>query len=94
MLEFAIKYDSEREFIMSEWVEATIEKLDKYFELLKEVENCADNPSKSLHEKIIAEKLKNPQEKIEILAERCQVDKSVVSRHLKNFVEKAKKYLE
>lgn len=94
MLEFAIKYDPEKEFVMSEWIEATIEKLDKYFELLRAVENCANNSAKSLHEKIIAEKLKSPQEKIEILAERCNVDKSVISRHLKNFVEGAKKYLE
>lgn len=94
MLEFAIKYDPEREFIMSEWIEATVDKLDKYFELLREVESFADNPQKSLHAKIIAEKLKNPQEKIEILAERCNVDKSIVSRNLKNFVADAKKYLE
>lgn len=94
MLEFAVKYDPERKFIMSEWVEATTEKLDKYFELLREIENFANNDGGTLHEKIIFEKLKNPQEKIEILSERCNADKSVVSRHLKNFEESMRKYLE
>lgn len=94
MLEFVVKYDLERKFIMSEWVEATTEKLDKYFELLREIENFANNDGETLREKIIFEKLKNPQEKIEILSERCNADKSVVSRHLKNFEESMRKYLE
>ena len=94
MLEFAIKYDPEREFIVTEWVEARIEKLDKYYELLRTIESFTENPKNSLHEKIIMEKLKNPQEKIEILSERCNADKSIVSRHLKSFAEGVKTYLE
>ena len=48
----------------------------------------------TLREKIIFEKIKNPNIKIEALAERCKVDKSIVSGYLKIFVFGMEKYLE
>ena len=94
IVEFAEKYDSQRDFINCGWVEVIAERHDKYCRLLNEIENIFDNEENSLHKKIIFEKIENPDEKIEILSERCNVDKSIVSRSLKNFVDDAKKYLE
>ena len=70
------------------------ERHDKYCRLLNEIEEIFNNVENSLRKKIIFEKIENPDEKVEILAERCNVDKSIVSRNLKNFVANVKKYLE
>lgn len=94
MLEFTDRYDPHREFITAAWWEAMVTKLDKYYDLLNEVDEILKAKENTVREKIIFEKMKNPNIKIEILAERCNVDKSVVSRCLKNFVDSVKKYLE
>lgn len=94
IVEFAERYDSQREFISGGWVEVIAEKHDKYCRLLNEIEEIFNNAENSLRKKIIFEKIENPDEKIEILSERCNVDKSIVSRNLKNFVADARKYLE
>ena len=94
IVEFAEKYDSQREFMSGGWVEVIAERHDKYCRLLNEIEKIFDNAENSLRKKIIFEKIENPDEKIEILSERCNVDKSIVSRSLKNFVDDVKKYLE
>ena len=94
MLEFTDRYDPQREFITAAWWEAMVAKLDKYFELLQEIDKIILEKENKLHEKIIFEKMKNLNAKIEVLAERCKVDKSVVSRCLKNFVDNVKKYIE
>lgn len=94
IVEFAQKYDSQREFISSGWVEVIAERHDKYCCLLNEIEKIFDNKENSLHKKIISAKIENPNEKIEVLSECCNTDKSVVSRHLKIFVDDVKKYLE
>lgn len=94
IVEFAERYDSRREFISDGWVEVIAERHDKYCRLLNEIEEIFNNAENSLRKKIIFEKIENPDEKIEILSERCNVDKSIVSRNLKNFVAGTKKYLE
>lgn len=92
MLEFTDRYDPQREIITTGWWEAMVLKLDNYYALLEEVEEVIKEDT--LRAKIIFEKMKNPNIKIEVLAENCNVDKSVVSRCLKNFVDSVKKYLE
>ena len=94
ILEFVGKYDRERNFINTYWTEAIMERLDKYFELLKKLDEVKNGGADTLHHKIISLKMVKPSEKIEVLAEKCNVDKSIVSRHLKNFVEEVRKYLE
>ena len=93
IVEFAEKYDSQHEVISFEWIGVIAEKHDKYCRLLNAIEEVL-NSGDSLHKKIILAKIFNPNEKIEILSKKCEVDKSVVSRHLKNFVNSVKKYLE
>lgn len=94
IVEFAQKYDPQREFISGGWVEVIAERHDKFCRLLNEIENVFIKSSDSLHQKIISAKMASPNEKIEILAEQCNVDKSIISRHLKNFVDGVKQYLE
>lgn len=48
----------------------------------------------SVHQEVITCKIQSPNENIDVLAARCNVDKSIVSRHLKSFVVEMKKYLE
>ena len=92
MLEFTDRYDPHRELITASWWEAMVLKLDNYYTLLKEIDEIPKE--ETLRAKIIYEKMKNPQIKIEVLSENYKVDKSVVSRCLKNYVESMKKYLE
>lgn len=94
ILEFVRKYDTERKFINTDWAESIADKLDRYFELLKKVDAELKTDKDSLHHKIILLKMKNPREKIEILAARCNVDKSIVCRHLKKFISGMKQYLD
>ena len=94
IVEFAQKYDSQREFISGGWVEVIAERHDKYCCLLNEIEKIFDNGENSLHKKIISAKIESPNEKIEVLSERCNVDKSIISRHLKIFLDDVKKFLE
>ena len=91
MLEFTDRYDPHRELITASWWEAMVLKLDNYYTLLQELEEI--RKEETLRAKIIIEKMKNPKIKIEVLAEHCKVDKSVVSRCIKNFVDGVKKYL-
>ena len=93
IVEFAERYDSKREVISLEWIEVIAERHDKYCQLLNVIEEVF-NSGDSLDKKIISAKMVNPNEKIEILAEFCNVDKSIVCRHLKNFVNGVRKYLE
>ena len=92
MLEFTDRYDPRRELITASWWEAMVLKLDNYYALLKEVDEVPKE--ETLRAKIIFEKMKNPKIKIEVLAENFKVDKSVISRCIKNFVDSVKKYLE
>lgn len=94
IVEFAQKYDPQREFISGGWVEVIAERHDKCCRLLNEIENVFAKSADSLHQKIISTKMASSNEKIEILAEQCNVDKSIISRHLKNFVDDMKQYLE
>ena len=92
IIEFAEEYDPTRKFIDGGWLEAIRERHDRYVRLLEAIERTLSG--ESLRVRIIAAKMQNPHEKIEILAARCNVDKSIVSRHLKHFVQAMKKYLE
>lgn len=94
IVEFAEKYDPERECINVGWVEVIAGRHDKYCRLLNEIEGIFKGDEKSLHQKIVGAKIENPNEKIESLSEKCKVDKSIISRHLKNFVDDMKEYLE
>ena len=94
MLEFTDSCDPQRELITVSWWEAMVLKLDKYYGLLQEVDKIIKEKEKTRRAKIIFEKIKNPQMKIEVLAKRCKVDKSIVSRYLKKFVSSMEKYLE
>ena len=93
IIEFAEKYDSTRNFINEDWLEAIKERHDRYFQLLSRIDETLTEKESSLHAKIISVKIKNPYEKIEALSELCSIDKSSVSRHLKDFVDDVKKYL-
>ena len=91
---FAEKYDPSQEFINVCWLEAIKERHDRYFQLLNEIDGVLKGNEDSIRQKVITCKMQSPNEKIETLAARCNVDKSIVSRHLKNFVGEMKKYLE
>lgn len=94
MIEFAEKYDPSQEFINVCWLEAIKERHDRYFRLLKEIDGVLNGNEDSVHQKVITCKIQSPNEKIEALAARCNVDKSIVSRHLKSSVVEMSKYLE
>ena len=94
IIEFAEKYDPSQEFINVCWLEAIRERHDRYFQLLKEIDGVLNGNEDSVRQKVITCKIQSPNEKIEALAARCNVDKSIVSRHLKNFVGEMRKYLE
>lgn len=94
IIEFAEKYDPSQEFINVCWLEAIRERHDRYFQLLNEIDGVLKGNEDSVHQKVIMSKIQSPNEKIEALAARCNVDKSIVSRHLKNFVGEMRKYLE
>lgn len=94
IIEFAEKYDSTREFINADWLEAIKERHDRYFRLLSKIDETLIDKENSLHSKIIALKIEKPYEKIDVLSELCNVDKSRVSRHLKDFVDDVKTYLD
>ena len=94
IIEFAEKYDPAQEFINVCWLEAIKERHDRYFQLLNEIDSVLKGNEYSVHQKVITCKIQSPNEKIESLAARCNVDKSIVSRHLKSFVGDKKKYLE
>lgn len=94
IIEFAEKYDPLQEFINVCWLEAIKERHDRYFQLLNEIDSVLKGNEDSVHQKVITCKIQSPNEKIEALAARCNVDKSIVSRHLKSFVGEMRKYLE
>ena len=94
IVEFVQKYDPQRKFINIGWIEVIAERHDKYCRLLNEIEKVFNSDKNSPRQKIISAKMENPDEKIEVLSEKCSVDKSIVSRHLKNFVDDMKKYFE
>lgn len=94
IIEFAEKYDSAREFINDDWLEAIKERHDRYSQLLSTIDETVIDRDGSLHSKIIALKIENPYEKIDVLSELCNVDKSWVSRNLKDFVDAVRKYLD
>ena len=85
IIEFAEKYDPS---------EAISERHDRYFQLLNEIDGVLKGNENSVRQKVITCKIQSPNEKIEALAARCNVDKSIVSRHLKNFVGEMRKYIE
>lgn len=94
IIEFAESYDPKREFMSECWIEAIIERHDRYFQLLNTIDGILNQNNSSVKQKVISAKINNPNAKIEILATKCNVNKSIVSRHLKNFVDSVKKYLD
>lgn len=94
ILDFAKNCDPNREFMTAGWLTTLEERHRKYFELLSEIDGILSRKEKSLHEKIISEKISAPHRKLETLARACNVDKSIVCRHLKKFVVEVRKYLE
>ena len=93
LIEFAEKYDPASEFISKYWVEAINERYDKYVSLLDKLDETLTSSSSSLHKRIILAKMKNPCRKIKDLAKICNVDKSIISRNLKYFVDEVKQYI-
>lgn len=94
IIKFTEKYDPSQEFINVCWLEAIKERHDRYFQLLNEIDGVLNGNEDSVRQKVITCKIQSPNEKIEALAARCNVDKSIVSRHLKSFVGEMRKYLE
>ena len=79
---------------MYELSEEDIFQPDKVANMIILLEKIFDNKENSLHKKIISAKIESPNEKIEVLSERCNVEKSIISRHLKIFLDDVKKFLE
>ena len=94
ILDFARSCDPERKFMTGDWIESLTERHAKYLELLKKIDGILSRKENSLREKIISEKISAPHRKLETLARQCNVDKSIVSRHLKKFVADVRQYLE
>lgn len=94
ILDFAKNCDPEREFMTAGWVTTLETRHRKYLALLSEIDGILSRKENSLHEKIISEKICAPHKKLETLARKCNVDKSIVSRHLKKFAAAVQKYLE
>ena len=74
-------------------MEAINERYDKYVSLLDKLDETLTSSSSSLHKRIILAKMKNPCRKIKDLAKICNVDKSIISRNLKYFVDEVKQYI-
>jgi hypothetical protein len=94
IIEFAKEYDPTQEFISRNWLEAIKDRHDRYLKLQNEIDAVLDGNEDSVRHKVILSRMENPCEKIDVLARRCSVNKSVASRHLKNFVESMRQYLE
>lgn len=94
ILDFARNCDPNREFMTAGWVTTLEVRHKKYLALMSEIDGILSRKENSLHEKIISEKIRAPHRKLETLARKCNVDKSIVSRHLKKFVADVRKYLE
>ena len=94
IIDFAEKYDPAGEFISKCWLEAIRERYDKYVSLLVKLNETLTSSASSLHKQIIGAKMKNPRRKIRDLAKICNVDKSIVSRNLKHFVDEVQQYIE
>lgn len=92
IIDFANRYDSTRKFISVGWLEVITERHEKYQGLLLKMEEILG--TKTLHSQIIFTRMENPQMKIREIATICNVDKSIVSRVLKKFVETARPYIE
>ena len=89
---FANRYDPTRKFISAGWLEVITERHEKYQGLLLKMEDVLG--TKTLHSQIICTRMENPQMKVREIATICNVDKSIVSRVLKKFVDTVKPYLE
>ena len=89
---FANRYDPIRKFISAGWLEVITERHEKYQGLLLKMEEILG--TKTLHSQIIFTRMENPQMKIREIATICNVDKSIVSRVLKKFVETERLYIE
>ena len=94
ILDFAKNCDPEREFMTAGWVTTLEARHRKYLALLSKIDGILSRKENSLHEQIISEKICAPHKKLENLARKCNVDKSIVSRHLKKFVADVRQYLE
>ena len=92
IIAFAEQYDPKKEFISVNWLEAIIERHDRYSQLLSKINEIMSE--ESFRVDIITAKMQNPYEKLDVLAEQCNLDKSGISRYLKSFVDDLKKYLE
>ena len=92
IIEFADKYDPTRKFISAGWLEVITESHEKYQGLLIKMEEQLS--IKNLHTQMILKKMENPQMKVKEMAKIFNVDKSVVSRTLKKFVDTVRPYIE
>ena len=92
IIEFADKYDPTRKFISAGWLEVIAERHEKYQGLLIKMEEQLS--IKNLHTQMILKKMENPQMKVKEMAKIFNVDKSVVSRTLKKFVDTVRPYIE
>ena len=92
IIAFAEQYDPKKEFISENWLEAIKERHDRYSKLLAKIDELLNEESFRVN--IVAAKMRSPYEKLEVLSEQCNLDKSGISRHLKSFVDDLKKYLE
>lgn len=92
IIEFAEQYDPKKEYISVNWLEAIIERHDRYSQLLAKINEIMSE--ESFRVDIITAKMQNPYEKLDVLAEQCNLDKSGISRYLNSFVDDLKKYLE
>jgi len=92
IIEFAEQYDPKKEYISVNWLEAIIERHDRYSQLLSKINEIMSE--ESFRVDIITAKMQNPYEKLDVLAEQCNLDKSGISRYLNSFVDDLKKYLE
>ena len=92
IIDFANRYDPIRKFISAGWLEVITERHEKYQGLLLKMEEIL--VTKTLHSQIILTRMENPQMKIREIATICNVDKSIVSRVLKKFVDTARPYIE
>ena len=92
IIDFANRYDPTRKFISAGWLEVITERHEKYQCLLLKMEELLG--TKTLRSQIILTRMENSQMKIKEIETICNVDKSIVSRVLKKFVETERPYIE
>jgi len=82
------------EFVNRRWLNALIILRQNYRQLLSILEDCTARRSESLRNEIIAMKVQSPTDNYSELARKCHLSVAAVSRHLKQFEDNVKKYIE